>query len=263
MSALNGLGGIQVLYEEGGQVISATNYAAQGILTTDSIDVFLDIKPGTGVVTSSWEYTASDGKIYSGVGKAVTVTGDVLAAIRDNYTNNGVESGLAVGVISTHYNASSPIEASYDHFAVYAKPVSTSTLANASLTDPDSLLPAATNQQTSSPADHIDSAQGDGGYEDVDFEFIPDRALPGLALNTPGAIIVGGGGPLELDTTDVLLSHGNGFEDLRDIGPKTLKDIGSGVTKGVLCRYFCRRHTRKGKNLGRPVSVQASPGQAD
>ena len=181
LSALNGPGGIQVLYEENGSPVVAQNFAAADILTTESVDLFLDVDPATGLVTPSWEYTTSGGQLMSGTGNSIAVSGNVLAAIQGTYLNQGVDSGLAVGAINTHWRASSPIEASYDHFAVFSGPQSgtTTTMLASSTSDGGS-------EQLSSA--NLAVTQADA-YEDIDFEFFGDRTQPGRLPDKPAAII--------------------------------------------------------------------------
>lgn len=236
LSSIDGTGGIEVLYEEGGAVKSAMRYAASGVLTSDSVDLFLTVEPGTGLVRPSWQYTTSAGKTLSGAGDAVAVGGDVLAAIKGAYTNGGLESGLAVGVIATHYGTTSPIEASYDSLAVYAEPAAAKTAATAGTL-------SATSAEAGSGALRLLAADGGsseaeasgGAYDDVGFVFVDDRTVAGPLAGKPGGVIVKRGGEVLFDATDTLLFQDHAFEDL---APGLQKAIKGGAAKGVLEDIF-------------------------
>jgi hypothetical protein len=276
LAAGGGNGTIQVLYEEAGQQVAATNYGAPGVLTSDNVDLFLEVDPNAGTVTPSWQYTASDGTPYSGVGNTITVTGDVLAAIQGTYTNQGLASGLAVGTISTHFNASQPITASYDHIAVYAEQDTTATTSTFGTTSTltastsDSLQTTSTEPvtlststmdlmttdsidttlQTASTTDTgtTDTGTTDTGspdsaalngetYAGIQFEEIGDRTVNGI-LDNPGALVVKSEGPVNFDTRDTLFFHGMEYQPIRDLPQQILSTIQSGGSKGFLEDIF-------------------------
>jgi hypothetical protein len=209
LSALNGPGGIQVVYEEDGTIVVTQDFAAADILTATSVDLFLDVETATGLVTPSWEYTTSGGQLMSGIGDPIAVSGDgdVLAAIQGTYLNQGSPSSLAVGAINTNANATSTIQASYDHFAVFSGS-GTTTLASTTSSDGSLQLSSA-----------------------------DDGTQPGGLPGKPAAIIAADDA-LKLDTTDVLLFHGNDFDLLQDLDPGLIANIKSGVAKGVLADVF-------------------------
>ena len=247
LSSIDGLGGIEVLYEEGGVVKSAVRYAASGVLTSDSVDLFLTVEPGSGVVRPSWQYTTSAGQTLSGAGDPVVVGGQVLSAIRGDYANKGVASGLAVGVINTHYGTTSPIEASYDSLAVYAEPGAPAPAALAGVQSSSGggslRLLAADGAAAAAPAD---------AYEDVGFVFVADRTAAGSLDGVPGALMVKGPGGPRFDATDTILFQDLEFEDL---SPALLKAVKGGAAKGRVEDVFedadDKKADGKGKDKGK------------
>lgn len=130
-AANGGNGGIQVASETLDTVFSAKMYGAgitgAGITALDTITLRLTVDPGSGLATPSWSYTAgktvsSAGQTFSGSGAAITLSGPALQALQGSYQVNGVDSGLAAGIIATSTGAGAPFSAYWQSITMTAAP---------------------------------------------------------------------------------------------------------------------------------------------
>ena len=67
-------------------------------------------------MTPGWQIDGGAGQ----TGDAVAVGGDLLAALQNSYQNDGVDSALAVGVISTSGPTGQSFAAQYDFIDVFS-----------------------------------------------------------------------------------------------------------------------------------------------
>ncbi len=108
---------ILILHEENGVVV-AESFVEAAIEIGAQVDLFFEINPGTGTVIPAWQIDG--GTLETGTAITLATGSKILAAIQGTYQNGSVDSGLAVGVISTHSTTNTPFAAQYDHINVYA-----------------------------------------------------------------------------------------------------------------------------------------------
>ena len=107
--AIEGLDGeIQILLEDNDVVQSVSSIQADDLFTfpTDQQIFFeLEIDPAAGTATPTVSYETGDGNINTAAGGVIDLSGTaVLDAIQGNYTVNGQDSGLAVGLFSSNFD---------------------------------------------------------------------------------------------------------------------------------------------------------------
>ena len=105
--AIEGLNNeVQILLEDNDVVQSESFIQADGLLsfpTDQQIFFELEIDPIAGTAIPTVSYETGDGNINTATGQAVNLDGTaVLDAIQGNYTVNGQDSGLAVGLFSSN-----------------------------------------------------------------------------------------------------------------------------------------------------------------
>ena len=123
LNAQAGTGGVRVVHEEGGVVLSSIDYPAADILNTVNLDLLLAVDPASGLVQPKY---VRDGAAEVHVGLPILVSGDLLAVIQGSYqAQPGFDSGLAVGVISTSAGPGPAFNATWDHVEVTADPAPT------------------------------------------------------------------------------------------------------------------------------------------
>ena len=115
LNAQAGAGGIRVIHEEGGSVLSSLDYVASDILNTVNLDLFLSVDPVAGTVQPKY---VMDDSITVHVGLPLTVSGDLLDVIQGSYQVGGMSSALAIGITSTSSGAGPPFNATWDHIEV-------------------------------------------------------------------------------------------------------------------------------------------------
>lgn len=116
LHANGGAGGMQVVREENGVILSSTIYDAPGASDATNLDLIFSIDPASGSVQPS--YVIDDGGLVL-VGDAFTVSGDVLAALQGNYeVQSGIPSALAIGVIATSAGPGDPFDATWDFIQI-------------------------------------------------------------------------------------------------------------------------------------------------
>ncbi|MGB5713586.1 MAG: malectin domain-containing carbohydrate-binding protein [Waterburya sp.] len=97
---------VQILLEDNDVVQSESFIQADGLLsfpTDQQIFFELEIDPIAGTAIPTVSYETGDGNINTATGQAVNLDGTaVLDAIQGNYTVNGQDSGLAVGLFSSN-----------------------------------------------------------------------------------------------------------------------------------------------------------------
>ncbi|WP_165917366.1 malectin domain-containing carbohydrate-binding protein [Flaviaesturariibacter aridisoli] len=91
LNANGGVGGIQVVYENGG-VVTSSQYAISGGIPASQLDLFLKFNPANNTVQAA--YASGSGGAVTNVGAPIVVSGAVLSALKGT-------SVLAVGIIST------------------------------------------------------------------------------------------------------------------------------------------------------------------
>ena len=97
---------VQILLENDEVVQSESFIQANGLLSfppDQQIFFELEIDPIAGTATPAVSYETGDGNIETATGEAIDLSGTtVLDAIQGNYTVNGQDSGLAVGLFSSN-----------------------------------------------------------------------------------------------------------------------------------------------------------------
>jgi hypothetical protein len=116
LNANAGAGGIQVVYENAGVVVS-NQYPIAGGIPGTTLDLLLKYDPATNSVQAA--YSSNRGAVIN-VGAPVVVSGAVLNALRGSTT-------LAVGIISTSQGAT-PFTATWDFINLNADTVAATTL---------------------------------------------------------------------------------------------------------------------------------------
>jgi Ca2+-binding RTX toxin-like protein len=123
-SANGGVGGFTVLFESAGEIKFQRTYDAPGLKNGQSGDfvrLFFDIDKASGIVVPRWVYTTGGGITQnSGSGDAIVLSGDILTALKGDYSVQGKATAMAVGMISTSAGPGSPFSASWDDFTVSA-----------------------------------------------------------------------------------------------------------------------------------------------
>ena len=97
---------VQILLEDNDVVQSLSFIQADGLLsfpTDQQIFFELEINPIAGTATPIVSYETGDGNLETATGEVIDLSGTtVLDAIQGNYTVNGQDSGLAVGLFSSN-----------------------------------------------------------------------------------------------------------------------------------------------------------------
>ena len=123
LNAQAGAGGLRVIHEEGGVVQSSIDYPATDILNTVNLDLFLSIDPVAGTVQPQY---VMDGGTPVHLGLPLSVSSDLLAVMQGSYeVQPGINSALAVGIVSTSAGAGPAFNATWDHVEVTVDPVPT------------------------------------------------------------------------------------------------------------------------------------------
>jgi N-acetylneuraminic acid mutarotase len=104
-----GEGGLEMLYESNGEIVSNGFYTLPGGLPSSTMDLYLSVDPATGMVQVKY---AKDGGQPINVGAPIALVGELLQAVKGTYT-----SALAVGILSTSLN-STPFTATWDMISV-------------------------------------------------------------------------------------------------------------------------------------------------
>ncbi len=107
--------GVVLLHEENGIVLEETFIPGASVPLGAEVQLYFEVDADTGGVTPGWKVSGEAGQ----TGDAVTVSGDLLAALLGTYENDGVDSALAVGVNSTN-GGGDPFAAQYDFINVFA-----------------------------------------------------------------------------------------------------------------------------------------------
>ncbi|GAB3027830.1 Kelch repeat-containing protein [Spirosoma pulveris] len=102
-----GQGGLEMLYESNGELISNGFYTLPGGLPNSTMDLYLSVDPATGMVQPKY---SKDGGPLVNVGPPIQLTGAVLNAVQG-------ATALAVGILSTSLN-STPFTATWDMISV-------------------------------------------------------------------------------------------------------------------------------------------------
>ncbi|MEK7954408.1 malectin domain-containing carbohydrate-binding protein [Luteolibacter soli] len=133
VNANNGAGGIEVVYEKNGIILTQTIYAAPGIFSSDVILGFL-IDPIAGTVRPGYSL---GGGAFTYPGPALTVTGKVLDSIRGT-------NAMAFGLLATTGNVATPtFNATWDYFDV--SPVPNTASAKLTISGAGTLTSSSTN----------------------------------------------------------------------------------------------------------------------
>ncbi|WP_250419078.1 PKD domain-containing protein [Pontibacter deserti] len=111
LNANGGAGGIEVVYENGGQPTSF-QYELNGGIPASTLDLYLSVNPSAGTVQAKY---ARDGGPVTNVGSPIQVSGALLTVLQGS-------PALAVGIIATS-RESSPFTATWDIINVTADPV--------------------------------------------------------------------------------------------------------------------------------------------
>ena len=97
---------VQILLEDNDVVQSISSIQADGLLsfpTNQQIFFELEIDPIAGTAIPTVSYETGDGNVETATGEAIDLNGTtVLDAIQGNYTVEGQDSGLAVGLFSSN-----------------------------------------------------------------------------------------------------------------------------------------------------------------
>lgn len=126
LNAQGGVGGMNIIHEEGGVVLSDIDYPATDILNTVNLDLFLSVDPVAGTVQPKY---VMDGGITVYVGSPISVSGDLLSVLQGTYqVQPGTSSAMAVGIIATSAGAGPDFNATWDHVEVTADPAATEDL---------------------------------------------------------------------------------------------------------------------------------------
>ncbi len=111
----NGTNGFQVAFEDGGNNKVDTKTTVDGVLDADNIQLYISVDPVAG--TAQPKYALNGGAVTN-LGTPITLSGDLLDAVKGTYTVNGKASALAVGIISTSTNSGDPFIATWDKIIV-------------------------------------------------------------------------------------------------------------------------------------------------
>ncbi|UZS00164.1 putative Ig domain-containing protein [Chondrinema litorale] len=115
LSSNGGVGGLTVLYESGGSIVSNPTYNVSGLLSLTELELAFLVDPVSGTVQPQYSV---DKVNYIDLGPVINLSGKVLQSVQGTYTINGVASALAVGTISTSYGGNPSFAATWDYFAV-------------------------------------------------------------------------------------------------------------------------------------------------
>ncbi|WP_210527176.1 calcium-binding protein [Rubellimicrobium arenae] len=184
--ANGGAGGIEVLYENG-DVVNRTVYSATGLIgsaaATDKITFYLDVDVVAGTVKPRWTYTTNNGtQTLGGEGTAVTLTGDLLTALRGDYMVDSKASGLAVGLMSTSAGEGGPFTATWDNIRILAAPAASPTEGGAAIKiHPGGLLEASSYNANSFEITNT----GEKNITSVTFD-TRSNLLPGIVFDPAG-----------------------------------------------------------------------------
>ena len=112
LHANDGVGGMQIVREENGTVLSSNIYPAAGAIEASNIDLIFSIDPEAGKIQPSY---VLDGSGLVLVGDEITVAGDLLDVLQGNYeVEAGTPSTLAIGLIATSAGPGEPFDATWD-----------------------------------------------------------------------------------------------------------------------------------------------------
>ncbi|HVI30548.1 malectin, partial [Phenylobacterium sp.] len=117
----NGAGGIEFMTEMGFVPSGLTSALGVPLQNVAYAMLYLDVAKTAsgGTITPRWTlHDAGGAQIGAGSQAPKAVTGSLLDAIQGDLTTQGLQSELAVGVISTSFGSSGPVSASWDHLKI-------------------------------------------------------------------------------------------------------------------------------------------------
>ena len=191
LHANDGAGGMQVLREVNGVVVSDVIYDAPSASEATNLDMIFSVDPASGSIQPS--YVVDGGGLVL-VGDQFNATGDLLNAIQGDYeVQPGHPSALAVGLIATSAGPGDAFDATWDFIEV-----------TQGATIPSSLAAAP---------------------EAVDFNTVPIGGSSAQTLTLSNTL-----GNQKIDITSVALTGANASEFSHSFDEATLLSVGASTT---------------------------------